>query len=57
MRFKKAISAVRTLCSRCVRAVSALQQLLARRQNVMDAIYKDGVGTSCERSKDVVCTV
>ena len=41
--------AVRTLCVRSVRAVNTLQQLLARCENVMDAVK-----TLWERSVDAV---
>jgi len=47
-----AVSVVRTLYARCVRAVSTLQQFLARRKSVMDAVE-----TSCGRCKDVVCSL
>jgi len=46
-----AVSAVRTLYARCVRAVSTLQQFLARRKSAMDAVKAlwerrvDAVGT------------
>ena len=46
-----AIIAVRTLCARRVRTVNTLQQLLARCENVMDAVKTlwkrrvDAVGT------------
>jgi len=46
------VIAVRTLYARCVRAVNTLQQLLARRRSVMDAIR-----TLCERRVDAVGTL